>query len=248
MKVKRSLVLLITGLLVLALTACERSIAPSNRLPASPTPSGAQAPGDGDVMGQLELFVTQTALAGQGQAVEPTPLVVTPEAPGETPGEAPVETPLTEAEPPVEPQPTEPAPVEPAPTEAPPVEGPTPIPVVVPTATPGIPSTYTVQGGEHPFCLARRFNVDPGELLRANGLGTNSTVFPGTTLNIPQTGNPFPGTRALRAHPTTHTVRAGDTINSIACEYGDVDPSAIAFANSLSAPYQLSAGQTIQIP
>jgi hypothetical protein len=43
-------------------------------------------------------------------------------------------------------------------------------------------------------------------------------------------------------------VVAGDTIYTIACKYGDVDPNAIAQANSLQAPYDLSAGKVLHIP
>jgi LysM repeat protein len=120
--------------------------------------------------------------------------------------------------------------------------------VVVPTATPGLPSSYTLRAGEFPYCIARRFNVDPGELLRQNGLGANTATSAGLTLQIPQSGNPFPGERSLKAHPTTYTVRAGDTVNSIACQFGDVDPDSIAIANSLGDNRRVEAGQTLQIP
>jgi hypothetical protein len=52
----------------------------------------------------------------------------------------------------------------------------------------------------------------------------------------------------LQDHPTTYTVAAGDTIYSIACKFGDVDPMSIAIANDLDAPYNLDAGDRIHIP
>ena len=59
----------------------------------------------------------------------------------------------------------------------------------------------------------------------------------------------FPGTRALRNHPATYTVAASDeTVYSIACLFGDVDPSAIAQANNISPGAALSAGQQLSIP
>jgi LysM repeat protein len=70
---------------------------------------------------------------------------------------------------------------------------------------------------------------------------------PGTLLRIPQTGS-FPGSRALLSHPATYPVVSGDTIYSVACIYGDVDPLAIASTNSLSSPYTLTPGTTIRIP
>lgn len=127
---------------------------------------------------------------------------------------------------------------------------------VVPTATsaqlapptPGIPSTYTLKEGEFPYCIARRFNVDPSSLLAANGMTPSSAVSPGLTLTIPQDASPFPPPRALRSHPSTYTVQVGDTINSIACLFGDVDPNAIAAANGLSSPYTLTPGTVLTIP
>ncbi len=90
----------------------------------------------------------------------------------------------------------------------------TPAPVVAtpsgPTATPvpaGVrPASYTLQNGEFPYCIARRFNVDPDALLRASGLTSPDVYYPGLTLTIPQSGA-FPGSRMLASHPTTYTVR-----------------------------------------
>ena len=111
------------------------------------------------------------------------------------------------------------------------------------------PASYTLQSGEWPFCIARRFNVDPDELLNLNGLVDSETVYPGLTLKIPQTGNPFPGPRAWHAHPATYTVNSSDqTIFGIACYYGDIDPARIAQANGLSITSALTAGQSLSIP
>ncbi len=119
---------------------------------------------------------------------------------------------------------------------------------VVAVSTPVKPASYTLQKGEFPYCIARRFNVNPVDLLSLNGLGMTSQVFPGTVLTIPQTSNTFPGTRALLTHPTTYTVKSGDTIYTVACLYGDVSPEMIIQANGLSSPYALTSGTTISIP
>ena len=66
--------------------------------------------------------------------------------------------------------------------------------------------TYTLQTGEFPFCIARRYNVDPGEMLALSGLSDGVLYAPGTLLRIPQNGNPFPGSRVLHNHPDTYTV------------------------------------------
>jgi LysM repeat protein len=126
---------------------------------------------------------------------------------------------------------------------------PTPKPVIVaPPATPGLPSSYTLQKSEFPYCIARRFNVDPGELLRMNGLTSYSVYYGGMVLRIPQSGRGFPGNRALRPHPATYNVRPGDTLFSIACIYGDVDPNMIAYVNNIPVNAKLEIGQLLNIP
>lgn len=121
----------------------------------------------------------------------------------------------------------------------------------LPTSAPvgSRPSSYTLQRGEFPYCIARRFDVDPGELLARNNLTTAQAynLSTGTVLSIPQSGS-FPGTRALAAHPTTYTVLSGETIYGVACKFGDVDPAAIAQANNLAVGAALTAGQQLSIP
>ena len=110
------------------------------------------------------------------------------------------------------------------------------------------PASYTLQKGEFPYCIARRFDVDPADLLSLNGLSSGDFYYPNLTLKIPQSGS-FPGTRALRNHPATYTVAASDeTIYSVACLFGDVDPGAIAQANNLSPSAALTSGQQLSIP
>lgn len=121
---------------------------------------------------------------------------------------------------------------------------------VNPTAVPpGIrPATYTLQSGEFPYCIARRFNVDPSQLLSLNGLVNFDVYYQGQVLKIPQSGT-FPGTRALIPHPANYTVgSSSETLYDIACKYGDPDPAAIASANGISVSARLTTGQQIKIP
>jgi LysM repeat protein len=133
----------------------------------------------------------------------------------------------------------------PSPTNQAPA-GSTPVPV---TAVPVVkPGTYTLKEGEFVYCIARRFNVNPDEVLSLNGLADGMTLYAGRTLTLPTTNHTFPGSRALKAHPSQYNVRAGDTIYSVACLYGDVDPTQIIAANNLSGNYNLTTGSTLQIP
>jgi len=125
-----------------------------------------------------------------------------------------------------------------------------PTPVIVYTATPGIPATYTMQLGDSVYCLARRYNLDPNAIISANPSLNADSIRDGTTINLPQ-GPVWPesmGSRALNAHPSTYSVGSGQTIYHVACYYGDVSPEAIAQANGLAAPYTLTAGQSLIIP
>jgi LysM repeat protein len=120
---------------------------------------------------------------------------------------------------------------------------------LVPTSTPGSPTTYKIHDGETIYCLARRFNIDPVDILAVNNDDPN--VYPDDVINIPQSGAAFPGERALHPHTAnmTYTVTADyDTIYKIGCYFGDVDPNRIIAANSLKDPFTLTLGQKIIIP
>ena len=121
--------------------------------------------------------------------------------------------------------------------------------IQVPTPTPGLPETYTLNKGESVYCLARRFNLSPIDVLSLNGLTGYETLPVGYILKIPGGSEwNLDTSRELLDHPTRYTVVSGDTIFTVACAFGDVDPNAIIFANSLTEPYELTPGQTIQIP
>ncbi|MCW5875713.1 MAG: LysM peptidoglycan-binding domain-containing protein [Anaerolineales bacterium] len=114
-----------------------------------------------------------------------------------------------------------------------------------------VPGSYTLRQGEWPYCLARRFNIDPAAILSANGLSESqaSNLSVGTTLSIPvaQVGT-FGANRQLRSHPATYVASSTDTLFSIACAFGDVWPEHIAEANGLSLDAQLQPGLSLHIP
>jgi hypothetical protein len=227
MSKKLYLILVLSLAAVFIFSACNRSA--SSAPIATPT-KGVQGPqnvGGGateDPMAMVKLFATQTAMAAGGQPSVATPISGTP-VPGTTPGASATATSLI-----------------------PPTGGPTTPVVVTPVPTTVRPASYTLQAGEHPFCIARRFNIDPVELLTLNGLTDGQLFQPGMVLKIPQAGNMFPGPRALKTHPTTYIILVNDTIYKIGCYFGDVDPLAIAAVNHLVSPYTLNVGQSLSIP
>ena len=225
MKTYRSIALLVAVLLVISLVSCVRPIpGTTNETQSSTDGSGVPPAGATDVMEQIYLFATQTVLATQGLT-------------SGVPSGLETSTSLT------------PGAVSSQPVIEPPLEvTPSPEPIIAPTATPGRPATYKLRTGEFPFCIARRFDVDPGALLKANGLNSYSVYFAGMELTIPQNAAAFPGNRSLQPHPATYTVRPGDTLFTIACVFGDVDPDMIAYVNGLEPNSGVSSGQVLNIP
>jgi len=121
-------------------------------------------------------------------------------------------------------------------------------PVVFPTSTPGRPETYILQQGEFLYCIARRFNVNPADLISLNSITEGTILNPGMELKIPTSGTWELGPRYLKEHPAEYTVVAGDTIYKIACDFGDVSPNEIMDANQIESAETLIVGQVLLIP
>ena len=111
-----------------------------------------------------------------------------------------------------------------------------------------VPDSYVLHSGEHIYCLARRFNIYPEDIVDYNGYEYGTLQYPGDTILIPPAGRPYVGNRALQYHPADYTVIYGDTLYSIACLFGDVDPRSIAAANDLDVDQVLTPGTVLQIP
>lgn len=116
------------------------------------------------------------------------------------------------------------------------------------------PPTYTLQKEEFPFCIARRYGIDPGALLAASRLDSPDIYYAGLVLTIPS-GPAWSvadlGPIELRPHPGTYVVtgNADTTVHGVACKFGNVFPDAIVSANSgISLGSTLTAGQTLNIP
>jgi len=226
--------LIILVLLALSLSACSMSAStPPPSVASDQNPLASPTLDPMDVVG---IAASETAAAG-GVPMDSTPVLVIVDA-TETPAPDNSGNPDNLEQPTLDPN-------LPTPTEEPPIDITEPTPE--PPQNGGRPETYTLKQGEFAYCIARRFDVDPDELLALNGLIDSEILTPGTVLNIPSGGS-FPPPRALKAHPDTYTVQSGDTIYSVACLYGDVRPGAIANANGLEAPYNLPVGESIQIP
>jgi LysM repeat protein len=228
---KKSHVILIALIVLLGLTACERSATSATVDEATatlPFPTPGEDSATQDPIGTLLAwgYATQTQMAVEAEGLVDEGDEATP-----TPGDG-----LTAT---VDPDATATTPAPEEPTES--LEA-------TPTVVVESPNSYTIREGEHPYCIARRFDVHPDDLLDANGLARDTLVFPGEKLDIPQNARPFDGERALLLHPTTYSVVAGDTLYTIACKFGDVDPNVIAEINGIDVDATLTIGQILDIP
>lgn len=99
---------------------------------------------------------------------------------------------------------------------------------------------YTVQRGDTLAGIARRFGTSVTALQRANPAVTDiNHIWPGQRLIIPLGGE--------YTAPRTHRVQYGETLTSIAWQYGTT-VWAIVVRNNLANPNVIYAGQVLVIP
>ncbi|MGH2410375.1 MAG: LysM peptidoglycan-binding domain-containing protein, partial [Chloroflexota bacterium] len=103
-------------------------------------------------------------------------------------------------------------------------------------------SMYTVQPGDTLSAIAGQVGVSLDALAAANNLATPYLITAGESLTIPTASSP-----ANAPSAAMYSVQAGDTLSTIAGNYG-VSVDALAVANNLSAPFLLIVGQRLVIP
>lgn len=112
-------------------------------------------------------------------------------------------------------------------------------------AAAGTPTTHTVAWGETLYSIARTFGVTPQAIASANGISLNSWVYAGQRLIIPGGGG---SGEAWSATPSGYyVVRAGDTLFSIASQFGTT-VDAISAANDLPANGLIYVGWSLHVP
>lgn len=120
-----------------------------------------------------------------------------------------------------------------------------------PTPTPAFATApYTVQPGDSVSTIAEQFGTT-SQIIREMNLLTTDALQVGQVLRVPNitgagtaaSGDPAPAATG----PFEYVVKPGDTLLSIAIEFG-VSANDIVAANTLSNPNSLFVGQTIIIP
>src|SRR5690606_31509676 len=104
-------------------------------------------------------------------------------------------------------------------------------------------TTYTVKAGDTLYSIAKKYNVTVAALAKANNITNYNLIRVGQVLVIPGTTPPAPPP----ATTVKYTVKAGDTLYSIASKY-NTTVAAIASANKITNINLISVGQVLIIP
>lgn len=111
-----------------------------------------------------------------------------------------------------------------------------------PPPAPGTTVNYTVKSGDTLYSIAGRYNTTVAQIVSANKLPNANLIRVGQVLKIPgKSTTPPPVTT------TRYTVKAGDTLYSIANRYGTTVQKVMA-ANSITNPRLLQIGRVLVIP
>jgi len=108
----------------------------------------------------------------------------------------------------------------------------------------GKPQKHTVVAGDSFDSIANKYGITLRDLINANP----QLLRTGDQLTIPLgNGNGSGPDGGGSSSPRTYTVKVGDTLYAIAVKFGTT-VAAIASANNISNPNQISVGQVLIIP
>lgn len=133
-----------------------------------------------------------------------------------------------------------------------------PSPTAAPTATPTASATprpavvtHRVEEGDTLYDLAQRYGVTVAAIQQASGLAEDAILRVGQVLTIPlagpSEGGAIGGPSTPTATPYTYVVQAGDSLSSIAAQFGTTVAELMALNGLKSADF-LREGQELIVP
>lgn len=106
---------------------------------------------------------------------------------------------------------------------------------------------HTVQSGDTFYLLSKKYSVNISELMKLNDASSATILHVGQKLRIPQNALQTTGGNSSSSAYKNYTVKAGDTLWSIANANG-LPMSELLEANNMNESTWLTIGQTIVIP
>lgn len=114
-------------------------------------------------------------------------------------------------------------------------------------AFPSVSAAYQIQPGDSLWSISQRYNVPVSRLEEADGLSGTSVLRIGRELTIPGQRILTPPTQgSRRSVDGRYSVRAGDTLWSVAERYGTSIDTLVSI-NGLTSAF-LQVGQTLRVP
>lgn len=119
--------------------------------------------------------------------------------------------------------------------------------LVIPRGALIAPQSHIIGAGETLQDIAIRYNTTADALLQNNFIPNPNALVPGQVLSLPATGGPTQTEVPTTDGAQTYIVDVGDTLRSIAAEFGTTVDALVA-ANNIANPNVIQAGTTITIP
>lgn len=105
-------------------------------------------------------------------------------------------------------------------------------------------STHTIQPGETLFSIAMKYNTSVDAIAFANGITNPNLIFAGQVLTIPGGST---GTGSGTGTGGAYTVRSGDTLYSIARQFGTTITTLVSL-NGITNPNLITVGDVLTLP
>lgn len=110
-----------------------------------------------------------------------------------------------------------------------------------------ITGTHIVAAGESLASIARRYGTTVAAIAQANGLTNPSMIYVGNQLTIAQGVSDTQPTAAAPTGTSVHVVSPGETLGSIASQFG-TSVQALTASNAISDPNLIKPGQQLSVP
>ncbi len=108
------------------------------------------------------------------------------------------------------------------------------------------PTVHVVAWGETLYSIARDYGIAPQAIASANGISINNWVYAGQQLVIPSQDTRVDPAR-YKSPSGNYTVRAGDTLFSIASRFG-IGAESLAAMNDLPSSGLIYVGWSLKVP